>query len=208
MGRSLDFVDHDALVPARYAGAHRLAKSVIERVASTESPQPVMAIVERRTQVLNQARHWVVVADQVADPGNLGTIMRSAEAAGAAQVVLTPGSVDAFNPKAVRSSAGALFHVGVVEGLDLGAVREAGYRLIGTTSRTDIRAQDYRTVDLRGSIALVVGNEAHGLDAASPIDTWITVPHLGRSESLNVAMAATVLCFAVANQHDPLTSGE
>ena len=93
-----------------------LAAGVIERVASTESPQPILAVVRiagahRSTW---RPRRFVVVADRIADPGNLGTILRSAEAAGVDGVVLTAGSVDPFNPKVVRASAGALFHVPVL----------------------------------------------------------------------------------------------
>lgn len=188
-----------------YAGAHRLAVGVMERVASTESPQPVVAVVERRTVELPVAGGWIVVADRIADPGNLGTIMRSAEAAGAACVVLTPGTVDAFNPKVVRASAGSLFHVGVVEGVGLDDVKEMGYRLIGTTSHG---AVDYRDADLSGPVAIVLGNEAHGVGADAPVDQWVTITHTGRSESLNVAMAGTILCFETATQQQPAKPAE
>lgn len=190
---------------ASYAGAHRLAAGVMERVASTESPQPVLAVVERRTAELPSDGRWIVVADRIADPGNLGTILRSAEAAGAACVVLTPGTVDAFNPKVVRASAGSLFHVGVVEGIGLDAVKRVGYRLIGTTSHG---AVDYRDANLAGSVALVLGNEAHGVDADAPVDEWVTITHRGRSESLNVAMAGTILCFETATQQQPAKAAE
>lgn len=191
--------------PEGVGDVYRLGEAVMGRVASTESPQPMLAIVERRTASLAPATGWVVVADQIADPGNLGTIMRSAEAAGASQIVLTAGTVDAFNPKVIRSSAGAVFHVGVVENATLDDVRQGGYRLVGTTSH---HATDYRKADLRGAVAVVLGNEAHGLDSAAPVDEWVTIPHFGRSESLNVAMAGTLLCFAVATQHDPSSAGE
>ncbi len=114
-----------------------LADGVLERVAPTETPQPPLAIVEMPEVVspasLLSAASFVVVLDRVADPGNLGTILRSAEAAGADLVVLTPGSVDPFNPKVVRSSAGALFHVPVVTA-EIDDVVAAGLELFGTTS--------------------------------------------------------------------------
>ena len=159
----------------------------------------------------NARRCWrrssfVVVLDRVGDPGNLGTILRSAEAAGADLVVLTPGSVDPFNPKVVRASAGALFHVPVVTAT-IDDVASAGFELFGTTShgfpgRTVV---PYTDADLTGRIAVVMGNEAAGLpdewnDTVGPVRSWITIPHCGRSESLNVAMAATVIVFEAARQ--------
>jgi TrmH family RNA methyltransferase len=188
-----------------------LAGGVLERVGSTETPQPPLAIVampgDRAGDVLPTAS-FVVVLDRVGDPGNLGTILRSAEAAGADLVVLTPGSVDPFNPKVVRSSAGALFHVPVVTaGID--DVAAAGLELFGTTShgfpgRTVV---PYTAADLTGRIAVVMGNEAAGLpdewnDTIGPVRSWITIPHGGRSESLNVAMATTVLVFEAARQRN------
>lgn len=181
--------------PVDGAGSvHLLAPNVIERVASTESPQPNLAVVSHRAMAVPEAASFVVVADRLADPGNAGTIIRSAEAAGADAVVLTPGSVDPFNPKVVRASAGSLFRVPVVSA-DLADV--TSLTRIGTSSH---RGADYTTVDLTRPLAIVVGNEAHGLDADASIDEWVTIPHAGAAESLNVAMAATVLVFEVARQ--------
>lgn len=177
----------------------RLAAGVIERVADTETPQPILAVVERRfadSALLTTAR-CVLVADAVADPGNLGTLVRSAEASGVDAVMLTPGTVDPSNPKVVRSSAGALFRVPVIEGGSLSDLARAGLIRIGTSSH---RGSAHTDVDLTRRVAVVLGNEAHGLSDESAVDEWVTIPHAGRSESLNVAMAGTVLCFEVARQ--------
>ena len=171
-----------------------LAPNVIERVASTESPQPVLAVVVMRSAAMPPNATFVLVADRLGDPGNAGTIIRSAEAAGADAVVLTPGSVDPYNPKVVRASAGSLFRVPVLEStLDL----LTGFRRLGTSSH---RGDIYTDPVYHGRVAVVVGNEAHGLDDDATIDQWITIPHAGPAESLNVAMAATVLVFEVARQ--------
>ena len=173
---------------------HALAPNVIERVASTESPQPVLAVVAMRPSALPADASFVLVADRLGDPGNAGTIIRSAEAAGADAVVLTPGSVDPYNPPVVRASAGSLFRIPVVEAtLD----SLSGFRRLGTSShRGDVDTDPV----YHGRVAVVVGNEAHGLDSDAEIDQWITIPHAGPAESLNVAMAATVLVFEVARQ--------
>lgn len=192
-----------------------LAPGVLERVAPTEMPQSPIAIVRMRDRgsvgegpvgELLAAAAFAVVLDRVNDPGNLGTILRSAEASGVDLVVLTPGSVDAYNPKVVRASAGALFHVPVVES-SIDDVAAAGLTLVGTSShdspgRTVVAHLD---ADLTGRVAIVMGNEAAGLpdewnDTVGPIRRWVTIPHRGRSESLNVAMATTVLVFEAARR--------
>lgn len=186
--------------PVAGAGTvHRLAPGVIEKVATTETPQPVMAIVSRRASTFDVLRTatFVVVADRISDPGNLGTILRSAEASGAGAVVLTPGTVDPTNPKVVRASAGSIFHVPIVDDLPLADLADHALVRLGTSSHL---GRDFTTSDLTRRVAIVLGNEAHGLGDDAPVDEWITIPHLGRSESLNVAMAAAVLCFEVARQ--------
>ena len=178
---------------------YELGEGVLERVATTEHPQPVLAVVRMRHVTLDvlRAATFVVVGDRIADPGNVGTILRSAEAAGAAGVVLTAGSVDLYSPKVIRSSAGAAFHLPVVTGVALIELRALGLRLLAASSH---RGVPYTAADLTVPCALVVGNEAHGLPDDAPVDGWITIPHRGRAESLNVAMATAVLCFEVARQ--------
>lgn len=182
--------------PVSAAPTFELDEGVLERVASTEHPQPNLAVVRipDRGDVFAGAG-LVVVADRLNDPGNLGTILRSSEAAGADAVVLTPGSVDPFNPKAVRASAGAIFHVPVTT-TPLDAVRAAGLRLVGSSSH---RGDRHTEADWSGRVAIVLGSEAHGLDDGAPIDQWVRIEHRGRAESLNVAMAATLLVFEAGN---------
>ena len=179
-----------------------LAPEVLEKVADTATPQPVLGIVERRVASLDSMLKdgWLLVLDRVADPGNAGTLIRSAEAAGASAVVIAKGSVDWSSPKTVRSSAGAVFHVPVIEVDDLGAVKRAGWTVVGTSSHERVGAVSFRDADLSGRVAVVLGNEAHGMDADASVDTWVSIPHVGRSESLNVAMAGTLVAFEVARQ--------
>jgi TrmH family RNA methyltransferase len=117
--------------------------------------------------------------------------------------VLTAGSVDPFNPKVVRSSAGALFEVPVVVDVQMDDVlRRASPRLraVGTTSHDQPGVRPYTSVDLTVPTLVIVGNESSGLDPSLAVDEWISVPHAGRAESLNVAMAATVVVFEVLRQ--------
>jgi RNA methyltransferase, TrmH family len=192
-------VESEFVAPGNVAVSHatgfELADGVLERVATTDHPQPNLAIVRmpERPTALDDVG-FVVAADRLNDPGNLGTILRSAEAAGADLVALTPGSVDPFNPKVVRASAGALFHVPVAT-VSLPDLAGAGLRLIGTSSH---RGVPHTAVDWSGRIAVVLGNEAQGLADDAPIAHWARIEHRGRAESLNVAMAATLLVFEAA----------
>ncbi|MEY2974854.1 MAG: hypothetical protein RIR49_1274 [Actinomycetota bacterium] len=172
----------------------RLGPEALRRVATTGEPQPNVAVVRIPERHLPLGGVQVLVADRIADPGNLGTMIRSAEAAGIDAVVVTPGTTDPWSPKAIRSSAGAVFHLPVVQS-DLLVLRSSGLRLVGTSSH---RGDPHTSVDLAGPVAVVLGNEAHGIDESAPVDAWVRIDHRGRSESLNVAMAGTLLAFRMA----------
>ena len=182
---------------------HELQPGLIERVADTVTPQPVMAIAPWVDVPLADVRDadFLVVCVDVRDPGNAGTVLRSAEAAGASAVVFCDGSVDVFNPKTVRASAGSLFHVAVVSGGSvtdvLSTIRGWGIRTLGTVARGGTA---YDELDLTGPVAVVLGNEAHGLPDGLELDEPVTIPMAGSGESLNVGMAAAVICFEVARQ--------
>jgi TrmH family RNA methyltransferase len=144
----------------------------------------------------------LVLAD-VADPGNAGTLLRAAEGAGAAAVLFCGSSVDPSNAKCVRASAGALFHVPVASGGDVVAVLERLRQHEVRTVATVLHGgEPYDTADLTGPVAIVLGSEAHGLpaDVVASVDTQVTIPMAGRTESLNVAMAGSVLCFESLRQ--------
>lgn len=197
----------DVLWLAKESGArvHELASGVLERIADTVTPQPVMAVVPWvgvPLDTLRRATFLVVVVD-VRDPGNAGTVLRSSEAAGADGVVCCDGSVDVYNPKTVRASAGTLFHIPLVSGGDPVEVLEQigswGVRRLGATARV---GSDYAALDLTAPVAFVLGNEATGLpEEVEPLlDEHVQIPIAGRAESLNVGMAAAVLCFETARQ--------
>ena len=182
-----------------------LAPGVMERVADTVTPQPLAAVV-RFVDVPLRDLHdasFVLVCADVRDPGNAGTVLRSAEAAGADGVVCADGSVDIYNPKTVRASAGSVFHVPIVAGGDPVSVVEQfaewGMTPIGAVAHG---GTDPAEIDLTQRIALVLGNEASGLPSTvvDALHARATIPLQGRAESLNVGMAAAVLGFEVARQ--------
>jgi RNA methyltransferase, TrmH family len=201
---------HDVLVRAATAGVavRYLAPGVLERVSATVTPQGLLAVCGVVTVPLGSlsASGFVLVGVDIADPGNAGTMIRSADAAGAAGVVFTGASVDVTNPKVVRAAAGSMFHLPVVAGgkagsMDAGAVlvelARTGRRVLGAAADVGEACDQ---ADLSGAVAIVVGNEAHGLPDGLPLDGYVHVPMAGRAESLNVAMAATVLCYEAARQ--------
>jgi RNA methyltransferase, TrmH family len=199
--------DDPAVDEAAAAGIriHELGAGVIERVADTTTPQPVMAIVPYVDVALEKVQNasLLVVCVDLRDPGNAGTVLRSAEAAGAGGVICADGTVDLFNPKTVRASAGSLFHVPVIRGGDalevLDQVGRWGLQRLATVPR---HGTAYTDIDLTRPTAFVLGNEAGGLPSGldAHMDIEVTIPMAGRTESLNVGMAAAVLCFEAMRQ--------
>ena len=192
-------------IGARGIRVHELKEGVLERLGSTSTPQPVLAVASRAQPDVATlgGDGLVLVAVGLADPGNAGTMLRSAEAAGAAAIVLCRGSVDAYNPKVVRASAGAIFGIPVFEEWTAVEALDA----LGGLGRARLAARAhggprYDTLDFRAPTALVLGNEAHGLDPAldAHLDGTVSIPMAAPAESLNVAMAATVVCFEAARQ--------
>jgi TrmH family RNA methyltransferase len=186
---------------------HRVPAGALASALDTTTPQPVAAIVRREDvsadAAIAAAGSMALVLVGVADPGNAGTLLRTAEAAGAGAVLFCDGSVDPYNPKCVRASAGSLFRVGVMTGGEAVDVLErtgsAGMTRIATSL---LEGTAPEALDLTVPFALVLGNEAHGLPAALDgyVDASIRLPMAGRVESLNVAMAGTAICFEALRQ--------
>jgi TrmH family RNA methyltransferase len=182
-----------------------LAPGVIERIADTVTPQPLLAIVGFTPAALEDVKNTstVVVCVDVRDPGNAGTMIRTADAAGIDAVICCDGTVDPTNPKTVRASAGSIFHLPVVTGGDPGQVVETlkkwGFTTVGTAVRDGV---DYAAFDWRQRVAMVFGNEASGLDDSvlERLDERVSIPMAGRAESLNVSVSAAVLCFESLRQ--------
>jgi TrmH family RNA methyltransferase len=189
------------------ADLRELQPGVLSRACHTVTPQPMAAIVRAvdvgLEEVPSTRRDLIVVCAGVRDPGNLGTIIRSAGAAGAGAVVCCAGSVDLYNPKTVRASAGVLFRVPVVAGPDAGEVLERvrgwGLRCWGASAGGD---RVYSEVDLTVPAAFVLGNEAAGLagSLSTHLDGYLRIPMAASVESLNVATTAGVLCFEAGRQ--------
>ena len=184
---------------------------VLAEIADATTPQGVVAVcdtVVRSLDALPATPRLVVVCHDMRDPGNAGAVLRCADAAGADAVVLSADSVDPTNPKAVRASAGSLFHLPVVVERDhdlvLAALRERGLQVLATDGEADLDLFEAERatspVDLAAPTAWVMGNEAQGLSAQvrDAADLAVAVPILGQAESLNLATAAAVCLYASA----------
>jgi TrmH family RNA methyltransferase len=193
------------LLAAVTAPVHLVEDRAASALADTVATQGLLAtcrFVDRPLAEVLRGRTLVLCAD-VRDPGNAGTIIRTADASGADGVVLAGNSVDAYNEKTVRATVGSLFHVPLAVDPDpvavVGAARDAGYRVLAAdgAGEVDLFAAD----DLLGvPVAWLFGNEAWGLpaDLATLADHRVAIPVLGRAESLNLATAAAVCLYASA----------
>lgn len=189
--------------------AYSLPVGVLEWVADARTPQPVLAAVRFAVSEVSQLTSpgLVLVLDNVRDPGNAGTIIRSADAAGATAVVLSGDCVDPFNPKTLRASAGSVFHLPLaLAPLDvaLSHFRQRAARSFATVVRG---GTPFREADLSGECVVVIGNEATGLDEAalSLCDEKLTIPMSGRAESLNAGVAASLIAFEALHQRRATT---
>lgn len=184
----------------------QVPREVLAQVLVTESPQPIAAVLEPPAwsweHLLGADNPLLVVLAGLQDPGNLGTIVRSAEAFGATGVVCLPGTVSAWNPKALRASAGSLFRLPVMAATAedaLHKLRQAGIRVWTTAVR---HASPAPQADLGGPVAIVIGNEGNGVpeDVAAQADAALTIPCPGPVESLNAAIATSILLYEAASQ--------
>ncbi len=185
-----------------------LPDDVFASAVATETPQGVAALVKVKSFALEDALRAdepvVLATAGLQDPGNLGTMLRSAEAFGASGALLGAGTVSQFNSKVIRASAGSAFRLPVVR-VELGGALEQmkarGLRLVGTSSRKGTPAPE---ADLGGRLALVIGSEGAGLprDIVSRLDEIVAVPHSRRVESLNAAIAASILLYEAARQRN------
>jgi TrmH family RNA methyltransferase len=188
-----------------HAEALLLPDAVFRGAVATETPQGVAALVKLKSFVFNDllgSRPLILGAAGVQDPGNLGTIIRSAEAMGASGVLTTEGTVHAINPKVIRASAGSIFRLPVVK-MDaaeaIRKLREEGAKILATSSHKGIPLDE---ADLTEACAIFVGSEGAGVskELIGEADEVVAIPHSERVESLNAGIAASIILYEAARQ--------
>lgn len=184
-----------------------VSDAVFRQISDTAAPQGVLAVIRMpeydRGKILSEERATLVCLEDIQDPGNLGTIMRTAEGAGMGGVVLSKGCVDLFNPKVVRSTMGALYRMPYYITEDMSTeveyLQSQGFQI--AAARLDAEL-DYTHADYRGKTGLLIGNEARGLcpGTAEKADVGVKIPMEGQLESLNAAVSAALLMYEVHRQ--------
>jgi TrmH family RNA methyltransferase len=185
---------------------------VMGRITDTGTPQGIAAVVScqqvKPGEIALQQTALIVVIDEIQDPGNLGTIIRTADAAGADAVFLLPGTCDAFMPKVIRATAGSIFHVPLVsaepDGL-MAWLREKKILLAITAADAE---EDIYSADLSVPLAIAFGNEARGVSSRlkKAADCSLRIPIFGKAESLNVATSAAICLYEVVRQRQGCTN--
>ncbi len=188
-----------------------LSDSVFAHVSDTRTPQGILLVMSRKVYTLDDLLNapkdgeapLLLILENIQDPGNLGTLFRTAEAAGASGIVLSRDTVDLYNPKVIRSTMGSVYRMPFCYADDLPAVmqtaREQGVRVFAA----DLKGtKTYDQEDYQGACAFLIGNEGNGLteDALALADTRIRIPMQGRVESLNASVAGALLLFEAARQ--------
>jgi RNA methyltransferase, TrmH family len=192
----------------QHAGVHVVSGEVMAELSQTITPQGVLAVCRfvdiPLAELAAAAPRLVVVLARARDPGNAGTVLRTADAAGADGVVFSGASVDPYNSKCVRASAGSIFHLPIALGQPVPAIaaclREAGLRVLAADGRAGRPLDELGTAALAQPTAWLFGNEAWGLpeDVLALADDAVAVPIYGKAESLNLATAAAVCLYTSA----------
>jgi len=194
--RGSSLVEH---LLSREIEVEEVSEPLMKSLSDTETPQGILAVLEFFHQPITSPLHFVLIPDQIRDPGNLGTLLRTAAAAGVQAVFLPPETTDAFAPKVLRSGMGAHFHL-PIQSMKWEKIRRETNDL--QIYLADMDGKSCWETDLRGPLALIVGSEAEGAsDEARKLATEkISIPMAGNMESLNAGVAGSVLMFEVVRQ--------
>ncbi len=194
-------------VPVELSGVtvYRVSDNIFGGLCDTKTPQGILAVIgmEREEDFQPDRNGIYIYCDRVADPGNAGTIIRTADAAGMNGVLFSPESVDLYSPKTVRASMGSFFHIHTAADFNrdkLAAMRDRGYQMLCAVLSRD--TVEYTAADYTKPTVIILGNEANGIspETAALADVCVKIPILGAAESLNVGIAGAVLMYEAVRQ--------
>ena len=179
----------------------QMNEALLKQLCSTENPQGIVGVINMQNKELKSGE-LVVLVDKVQDPGNMGTIIRSAHAAGAAGIVMTKGTVDIYNDKTLRSTMGSIFYIPIVEDNSLDFVKslkKEGYKLVVSSLQGK---NNFFEENLQGKVMIAVGNEGNGVsdEVYEIADIKVKIPMPGEAESLNVAVATSIMIYEKIRQ--------
>lgn len=184
-----------------------VADNVFENISDTKTPQGIMAVVSQLDyqleEIIKADQGFFIIADQVQDPGNLGTLIRTAHASGANGIFLSKGCVDLYNPKTIRATMGSIFHIPIWIDMDMEEIIKelmgADTNIYATALEESKILYDY---DYTKKTAIVIGNEANGISEITRklVSNFIKIPMPGGAESLNASIAAGICMFEVVRQ--------
>lgn len=184
---------------------YEIDENVLKEISGTESPQGVVAVIHKKSYRLNDITEGlIIIGDGIQDPGNLGTIIRTSDAAGASGVILTRGTVDVYNDKVLRSTMGSIFHIPVILEEDfsqiIATLKNKNYNIYATSLQD---SDNIYNCNFSTNTAIIIGNEANGIpeEHMALVDKKIKIPMPGRAESLNAASAAAILIYEVLRQN-------
>jgi rRNA methylases len=185
-----------------YTKIYIVKETVFKQLSDTENPQGIIAVVDKIKVPVEKKDGIYLLADKIQDPGNLGTIIRSAHAAGALGVIVTKGTVDIYNEKTLRSTMGSIFKIPVIEDENLGftkALKENGFKLLVSSLEDSV---DFYNVNLKENLIIAVGNEGSGIseEIYDIGDIKAKIPMPGGAESLNASVAASIMLFEAVRQ--------
>ena len=201
--RTYEIPTHIMLEIAKYE-CISVSDKIFNIITQVTNPQGIMAIIEKNAQdaQIDYSQDIIVVLDDVQDPGNLGTILRTVDSIGLNQIIVSKGTADAFNSKVVRSTMGAIFRIKIIEVENLAQaikeMRKHHFKLMVTSLQTENSIYD---IDFNKKI-IVIGNEANGVskEIQDMADEKAKIPMLGRTESLNASVAAGVVMYEYVRQ--------
>ncbi|MCX7781335.1 MAG: RNA methyltransferase [Negativicutes bacterium] len=185
-----------------------VSEEIFNKLSDTENPQGILTLIRKKTYMLEDVMAaseaaLIIVLENIQDPGNVGALLRTADAAGCSGAVLTKGCADIFGGKTVRSSMGSMFHMPIATAVEsaelLTALKQRGILLLATSLAT---RNLYYNVDMKRPAAIVFGNEGGGVreDILRAADELMYIPIYGKAESLNVAASAAVILFEAGRQ--------
>lgn len=203
----MDAKEEKMAVKLKKTGYEVVADSLFKKMADTQTPQGILCVVKqpeyRLEEILKQDRPLLMILENLQDPGNLGTIIRTGEGAGVTGVIMTAKTVDIFNPKVIRATMGSVFRVPFlyVEDMEdtLKKLKEKGIR----TYAAHLAGREYYdSFSFTGGTAFLIGNEGNGLEknTADLADSYLKIPMEGKVESLNAAIAASLLMYEAQRQ--------